>query len=149
MPRLNMDNYDSSKVSSFKVVQPGIYIIKVKDIRVSYSQNSNEMWFVTYEIIEKSSEFFKSFLFDNIVFSEKVYNRVKLIFESFKVDMPSGDRDYIVEDLLGKIGKAQVTHVEEYVNNKGERREKSVIGFDGYFPIEEKEVDLIDEDIPF
>ena len=150
MPRLNMKNYDSSKISNFKLVEPGTYMIKAVDAKVSYSANNNEMWFMTYEIVEQGSKYYGQKLFDNIVFSEKVMNRVKLIFEAFDVAMPDGEQDYVVENILGKFCRVQVTHTEKYENKEKQEREKSVIGFDGYYPVDGSERKKAeDEEIPF
>jgi hypothetical protein len=152
MAKFNPSNYDSSQVTSYEPVKPDIYLVKAVDCKVSTTKNGNEMWAMTYEILDQDSDFYGKKLFDNIVFSPNTMNRVKLIFESFDVDMSLGDRDYGPDDILQSIAKVQVTHIETYQDKEGRDKEKSVIGFDGYFLVDgdvRKKTQDDESDIPF
>lgn len=152
MARVNMSNYNSGDVSSFKQVPPGVYLVKAVDGSVSYSRGGNEMWRMTYEIVDQGTEFCGQKLFENIVFSPNTMNRVKLIFESFEIETPNEEKDYQVDDLIGRMALVEVTHLEDYIDKKGIKKTKSVIGFAGYYPPTtdaKSKAKMDDDDIPF
>jgi hypothetical protein len=150
MPKLNMSNYDSSSVGNFKVVQPGIYLVKIVDVVVKHSTKGFEYWNLKLEIAEDGSEYYGQKLFDNIIFTEKALNRAKLIFESCGVDV-SIEREYTPDDLLGAICKVEIDRIEPYIV-EGKERHKSVIAYAGYYSADSAAVSKVkesEEEIPF
>ncbi len=150
MPKLNMSNYDSPGVGNFKVVQPGIYLVKVIDVVVKHSTKGFEYWNLKLEIVEDGSEYYGQKLFDNIIFTEKALNRAKLIFESCGVDV-STEREYTPDDLLGAICKVEIDRIETYIV-EGKGKPKSVIAYAGYYSADSSAVAKAkesEEEIPF
>jgi hypothetical protein len=148
MVKFNPSNYDSSRVGKFEVPTPGTYLIKVIDGNVDMTKNGNEIWKMKYEIKEQNNQFYGQWLFDNLIFTPKTMDCIKLIFEAFGVEMKNEEQVFSADDLLGKFARVQVSHKEKYKNKDGEEREKAVIAFGGYFPVSAKEIDDADE-IPF
>jgi hypothetical protein len=147
MPKINFNNYDDNKVGQFSTVQPGKYLCRIFEITVASTSKGAEMWKLDL-IIEEDGTFYGKHLFDNIVFSSNEFamNRAKHIFKAFGVDT-SQERDYTIDDLQDKYAEVRVDRIYPYINKDNQKREKSVIAFDGYKSV--KGAETTEDDIPF
>lgn len=145
--KFNPNNYNSKDVGSFKVPEPGIYMIKVIDGEKKYTKNGNEMWQMKYEIIQQGN-FYGTQIYENIVFSDKTMNRVKLIFDALEINMSEGERDYEYFELIDKVCFVKIEK-ELYTDNFGNEKWKAKVSFDGYYPLKDKKQKESLEDIPF
>lgn len=147
----DMSKYDSKQVNNFSIPVPALYLVKVIDAKAVYTAAGNEMWPLILEIIEPGNEFFGNKIYENLVFTDPLMNRIKLAFESFEVAIKEGENEYQPKDIIGHIAKVQ-TQIEEYTNTRGQKRKKATVTFDGYFEAgidQPEEVSAADKEIPF
>ena len=134
-----MPKYDFSKnpdeQQNFKIPSPGKYLAKVVDINLRYTSNGDEMWSLTFEIVDPDGEFDRCRVYDNLIFSAAAASRAKIIFKAFGVPIDR-EYEYQFEDIFEKFCHIVIEGKRKYTAKNGFEKEKAIISFDGFLPIE-------------
>ena len=116
-------DFPNIQEKSYQPIPEGQYPCEFFVIEKTRTKGGDEMW--TMQLRFVSGKFEGRIIFDNLVFSEKSKNRVKLIAKRAGIDVGSG-RMFEPSDLQGKTVLVS-TYVETY-----EGKEKNRVPFDGY-----------------
>lgn len=161
MPMINFSKIKEN--DGFPPLPVGQYLcelIKVKDKNDDGSllktKKGDEKWNLTFKIIE--GNYSKRLLFDDMIFSESAYPRVKLICSRLGINTEN-DLDLTKDMLINQ--KCWITvDIEQYNDRNGVTKDRNKIPYDGYNPCAKDEgidndvvVDVANveskEDIPF
>lgn len=123
---MNFDEIDEA--SSFDPIPEGWYVCTLSEIEVRQTKAGDEMWGLKWEIVE--GEYEGRFIWDNLVFTPKVYGRVKLLFTRCGV-VPAGDFEPVPAMIEGKTVKVY-TEINEYTDDNGKAKKNNKVTFDGY-----------------
>ena len=91
----------SDEETVFEVLPEGQYNVKVVSCEEKTSTKGNTYWAIKYETANGET------IFDNLVFTEKTFNRVKKLFKTLGLDV-EGEFDYEPNDIIGCYMKAEV-----------------------------------------
>lgn len=117
----------------YPLIDPGFYLAEVQQSELKYSKDGDEMWNIKMAITTQGP-FWGKLVWDRIVFSKKLIERAKLIFNAFGFNTVEG---YEADDPLALIGRtAQI----EIIHEKNEGTDPRYAGkiqskvrfFDGY-----------------
>ena len=109
----------SDEETVFEVLPEGQYNVKVVSCEEKTSTKGNPYWAIKYETDNGDT------IFDNLVFTEKTFNRVKKLFKTLGLDV-EGEFDYEPSDIIDCYMKAEVL-IESYTDKNGKERTKNVI----------------------
>lgn len=109
----------SDEETVFDVLPEGQYNVKVVSCEEKTSTKGNSYWAIKYETANGDT------IFDNLVFTEKTFNRVKKLFKTLGLDV-EGEFDYKPSDIIDCYMKAEVL-IESYTDKTGKERTKNVI----------------------
>ena len=142
MVRMNFPEVPDAK--SFMPVPAGKYLCKLVDVNETQTQRGDEMWKLKFEIMD--GEYDGRFIFDNMVFSKAAESRVKLICSRLGLETEK-ELEFYPEDLKGRSCFV-IVEIEEYEDNKGRKRMRNRVPFDGYEKIEDGTPKQINEPKP-
>lgn len=146
MPR--MDFTDGDEIGEFKKRDPmtaGWYLVYVAGVMEAQSKEGNDMWKVTYKVIqgpkENPNEEYKNREFrDNLVWAGGALPRVELALKSMGLNTRGGEVDWQPAMIEGKAVYVELEPVNDrpYTNAAGD--EKTFTGneitFAGFKPVE-------------
>ena len=146
MPRLPK----GEMAGDFTPVPDGSYLCEVAEVRDRNedggsleTQHGDDMFRIRFEIVR--GPYAGRNIWDNMVFSEKAYPRVRLMCKRMGIDI-SEDVDVTPQLLMGRQ-VIVTTIIEERPNEEGEMRKYNVVPFAGYEPAEEGRAGK--SDLPF
>lgn len=132
----------SDEPTTFELLQEGSYYVTVSDCQEKESSKGNPYWAITF-LTEEGNK-----IFDNLVFTENTFNRVKKMFKNLGLNV-NGTFDYSPEDILGLNMTAKVL-IEEYTDKSGNLKQKNVIDVWESSACDNAETPLLNPDeIPF
>jgi hypothetical protein len=126
MPQIDFRTIEN--VDTYEPIPPGRYRCELVDIEESTTRNGDELWKLKFAVME--GERADRLVFDNMVFSERAYPRVKLICSRLGLDV-SKELDLTPQMLVGRTCMLSV-EVEEYEDASGETRKRNVVPYSGY-----------------
>lgn len=133
MPRIDFDTIEDAK--GFEPVPEGAYLCRVDSIKESVTRGGDEMWALRLAIT--TGPYAGRLVFDNLPFSPKGLKRVKLFCSALGLDT-AGEIELTPDLLIGRTCRVEV-RVEEYVDEKGQEKERNAVPFAGYAPVETEE----------
>lgn len=138
MPKVDFN--DVPDTEDFSPLPDGDYRCRCDEIKEEVSKNGNDMWNMTF--IVTGGEYKNRKIFDNMVFTEKAMNRVKLISHrlgGIEVDT-IGEIDLRPPMFIGK--EVILTVIEtSYADSEGNEKKKNKVIFGGYAAIKDEEPD--------
>ena len=123
-----MAKINFSKVDTSGLLPEGDYTCMVENVEERKSAAGNEVWRIT--LCVEAGEFAGRKIYDNLVWTEKAFRRIKQICEA--IGGICSEQDAEVEILPSQIlgGRVVASLIHEVYN--GEKREK--VAFSGYAP---------------
>ena len=130
---MEVDWDEVNEAQNFTLIPEGSYTCKVTDVEEKTSSNDNEMWNVTWEVLD--GEFAGRKVFDRVMFTEKSLPRCKLMCAALGMDMRG--RVNLTPELL--LGRSCILHVEEdeYEDKNGKMVPKNSVPFGGFEPVDD------------
>jgi hypothetical protein len=133
MPIIDFDQ-PGPKSSTTNEIPSNRYLCQVFDVREKFTQNGNEMWSLFLKI-QDEGPYFGKLIFDNLVFSPKAINRLKIFFKAIGLEA-EGKKEYFAAEIFEKY--VYVTgKTESYKNDSGETKNRFKVDFNGYKSIED------------
>jgi hypothetical protein len=126
MPHIDFSAIEEPQ--DFTPIPTGRYRASVSDVEESATRHGDEMWKVKFTILDGDCE--GRTVFDNIVFSEKAYPRLKMFCSRLGVDV-KGAVDLAPEMLLDKTCLLTVEE-GEYQDRDGNAKPCNTVPFAGY-----------------
>ena len=133
---MDLDFDDREKVTDYISVPAGTYLCRVTDVRERLTRNDDSLWALRLVVAE--GEFTgRDAAWDNLVFSSRGLNRVKLVFAALGV--PSDGRIQVdPADLTDKQAFVTVRPAE-YLSAEGSMIRRNEVPYDGYQAMTEPE----------
>lgn len=132
MPKVNFGDVDDAQ--DFSPAPAGKYPMVVDSIEVRESSGGDEQWALTLLIAD--GEFEGRKVWDNLTFSPKGVNRVKIAYKAAGYETDH-ERNCKPKDLEGKAMLVDVV-VESYVANDGTEKKRNKVTYAGYHALEGK-----------
>jgi hypothetical protein len=126
MPRIDFTTIED--VDSYSPIPASRYRCELADIEESATRNGDELWKLRFIVTE--GEHADRCVFDNMVFSQRAYPRVKLICSRLGLDVNEAV-DLTPQMLVGRACILSVD-VEEYEDASGAMRKRNVVPYNGY-----------------
>lgn len=126
MPKIDFSNV--SDITDFSPVPEGQYLCKLVDIEKDLTRSGDEMWKLRWQV--EGGEHDGRLLFDNLVFTSKAMSKAKLVCTCCGLDV-SGELDLDPSMIRDKQVLVDTFH-EEYEDDKGQKKTRNCIPFDGY-----------------
>lgn len=148
MPKVDFGGVKDPEDKSFDPLPEGTYHCKVYQVKTGTTKDgSSEMWRVQYAVV--NGEHQNRRIFDNIVWSEKAYPRLKLIFKRMGFNV-SGVLDLSPGDIVDKEVMIEV-ELSEYEDREGNIKQRNVVPYGGYEAVEETTAGAgeVPDDVPF
>lgn len=123
---IDFDKVDEA--SSFDPIPEEWYLSQLAEVEETTTKAGDPMWKLKWEIIQ--GEFEGRFVWDNLVFVEKAYGRVKLLLRRCGVDT-TGRIKVVPAMIEGKTVKL-FAEINEYVDDQGKTKRNNKVSFDGY-----------------
>lgn len=131
-----------SETENFSPIPEGKYICKIADVKKEITKNNNEVWKLTLEVVE--GEYKGRKIFDNLVFTEKAYSRIKKLYSAIGGYDLAQARDCETSDILDQVVLVD-TCIENYQDNNGNAKSINKVTFAGYESATDPS-DLVGED---
>ena len=141
MPRVNFADVDDN--TGFTPIPDGQYKACVEKVEERTTKKGDAMWSVEWRIVE--GQYLGRKIFDNLVFSDKGYSRVKLLLKRLGFDV-TGELDCQSEMIHGKQALITV-YTDSYPDKDGNEKKKNSIPFDGFASLTDGE--KVDDDLPY
>ncbi len=141
--------FDFTKVDEAKdlpLVPPGVYLLKVKQVRARKTLEGDEMWRLQL-VVEEGPYEGRTAAWDNLVWSPRSIGRVKRVLRlmGFPVE---GRLRIEPEDLVGKVVRARVVQDTYKDPTDGRPLVRNRVPFGGYLENDAGE-EADREDLPF
>ena len=125
---IEVDFSDVKELGSYTCPPAGTYACKVVKATEGQTTKGTAKIDISFEIVE--GEFAGCRIYDGFFFTEKAYPRLKTVFNVLGLN--AGGKITISEEkLLGKTCMIE-TEVDEYVDSKGQDRQKAKATYNGY-----------------
>jgi hypothetical protein len=135
MPKIDFSTVrDDSK---YPALPKGKYLCKICEVKEDITQKGDEMWNVRFEVTDDEND--GRSIYDRLVFNEIGLRRVKCLSEALGIDV-TGEVDLTMDALLGRSCVVEVD-VEEYVDRRGNDRDRNTVEFYGFSRKEEESSD--------
>ena len=135
MPKIDFPNI--SDIADFSPVPEDQYLCCLIDLETDLTKSGDEMWKLRWKI--EGGEHDGRLLFDNMVFTPKAISRVKFICICCGLDV-SEEMDLDPSMLLDRRALVEA-YQEEYEDDKGQKKVRNCIPYDGYDNVPDHEDD--------
>jgi len=121
---------DIESVNDFEPLPDGEYNCRLAEIIETFTHGGDDMW--KLQFVVEDGKYTGRYVFDNMVFSERAYPRIKLICHSLGLDV-AGQMDLEPAAMINKRCVLTVMS-DEYIDDLGKTRKTNTVPFNGYKP---------------
>ena len=127
-----MPQIDFSKIPNmedYTPLPPGKYLARLDEIEETKTKDEAEMWKLKFTVVSGAAEGRK--IFDQMVFSEKAFKRVKLICSRLGGINTDANINLTPDMLKGQSVVLEVV-IESYADENGVEKKRNKVTFAGY-----------------
>lgn len=135
-----------SDTENFSPIPEGKYLCKIADVKEETTKNGNDVWKITLEVSE--GEFKGRKIFDNLIFTEKAFGRVKKLYSAIGGYDLAQARNCETSDILDQVVLVE-TCIDSYKDNNGNDRQTNKVTFAGYESATDPNDLIGDNEVPF